>query len=1665
MNKSYFPILRIFLLILFLGQLTLTQAQTLTAPSAEDVSANDTGHSINGTYSMSGYDTTKNYSVVISLEGNTGGATFSVVTTTGLSFPGMAFPTGLTDVTKAYFYGTPSDIEDALNSMTFTTTNVANGELKMHVYIYPYAANTIFNPGNGHVYNVVSNQSISWSNALSASSSTFFGGSTGYMATVTSQDEQDFFYRLDKSVWLGLSDAASEGTFKWVTGPDSGTVVRTPSGNVSGVFEKWASGQPNNYNNNEDYVGFYRPSGQYYGWRDYGQTTSEIHGYVTEYGTSTSGMATDIQSVQTSLVVLTQKRYLSDATIAEIPAYTLVSGGVEPSLEVDYFGTSLVIGTDYTATYSNNTSPGTATVTITGVGDYEGTISATYEVVELTAPNNQNVPLNTENWSLKQQYDLEGYDSTKNYKASIILIGDSAASFSINDTSGLSFDYGFNDWTEILWVNIIGKSYDIENALNSIKINTSQNPGDIKLRVFITSQIANTFLNPNNGHIYQYSSGQITWTNANLAANSMEYEDVSGYITTLTSEQEDNFVSNNVNATNFWIGLSDAANEGEWYWVTGPESGTKVWSASAGNTTGFTGIVNGQWCNWVTNDPNNATFNFGTGQDYAVAKFLGNTEWNDVNNGDTRNNGYIVEYGSWTDAMQMSFYSTQKSETVITQVQQGITITSPTTTVVGEDATSSLNFNVALTINPSGDVVVPFSVSDISEATVSTSQLTFTSSNWDTAQTITVTGVDDELFDGDISFQLISGNPVSTADANYDSLDASDVDDFTLTNEDNDGISASVEDNVTCYNGIDGSAVVSVSSGNNQNYTFSWTDVNNNIVATTANLTNVNAGSYTVTVTDADNVTSSSTLTITEPQQLTITGTTNLCVGSTVSLTGSGTASITNPWTSASPSVATVNATGVVTGVTAGTSVLTYTDIDGCSITETITVNSLPVLSNAVGTDPTSCGSNDGTITFNVTNVSDGNYTVTYTGSSTSAVVNSGVATISGLAAGVYSNLAITNGNGCLGTSNLSVVLDPTFTTNLSSSTTLCAGDALSVTSPGSSVSYQWYSSADGTNWNTISSATSSSYVPTVEQYYKVSATTTNCSIESVVTDVTIDALPTTTLSVSDATICSGSSATITVSSSETGYSYQLRDDSDDSSVGSPVTGTGSDITFSVSPTSTTTYNVLVTNGVCSEELSDQSTVSVDSIKPTVLTQNVTVSLDASGAGSVTVADIDNGSTDNCSIASSTLSKSTFDCSEVGANTIYLIVTDANGNIDSASAVVTVQDVIKPTVLTQNVTVSLDASGAGSVTVADIDNGSTDNCSIASSTLSKSTFDCSEVGANSIYLIVTDVNGNIDSASAVVTVQDTIKPTVVTTPSDIALGYCDATYTYAIPTGDDNCGVTVTQIAGLPPGSTFPVGLTVNTFEISDPSGNTVTTSFTVDIRARYMPFATPDTSICNNNYKIDLSKGFDNIIFIGSGVEANEKFFNPNSLEPGSYSITAEFTDSMGCVSTEQFVMEIRSTPIVPRIKRVASDQIVTVRTYNNYQWYRNGEELEGEDKQLLRVYELGIYSVLVGNDENCFEASEGYGFGIPVNDENVTSQGLVKVFPNPTRDMVFVRISSAEEFHKLTLTDVTGNQLIEQETSNRVVKLDLSTLANGTYYLNVIDSLINESVVIIKK
>jgi hypothetical protein len=96
--------------------------------------------------------------------------------------------------------------------------------------------------------------------------------------------------------------------------------------------------------------------------------------------------------------------------------------------------------------------------------------------------------------------------------------------------------------------------------------------------------------------------------------------------------------------------------------------------------------------------------------------------------------------------------------------------------------------------------------------------------------------------------------------------------------------------------------------------------------------------------------------------------------------------------------------------------------------------------------------------------------------------------------------------------------------------------------------------------------------------------------------------------------------------------------------------------------------------------------------------------------------------------------------------------------------VVTVEDSIPPTVMVRNVIVPLDASGHATIAAGDIDAGSTDACGIASMSLSKSDFDCSDVGSHDVTLAVTDNHGNSGSAVAVVTIEDRTAPTIATQP-------------------------------------------------------------------------------------------------------------------------------------------------------------------------------------------------------------------------------------------------------------------------------------------------------------
>jgi hypothetical protein len=135
---------------------------------------------------------------------------------------------------------------------------------------------------------------------------------------------------------------------------------------------------------------------------------------------------------------------------------------------------------------------------------------------------------------------------------------------------------------------------------------------------------------------------------------------------------------------------------------------------------------------------------------------------------------------------------------------------------------------------------------------------------------------------------------------------------------------------------------------------------------------------------------------------------------------------------------------------------------------------------------------------------------------------------------------------------------------------------------------------------------------------------------------LTFCSLPDNNFTLSDPTICTGETATITQSGSELGVDYQLRANTNDAPIGAPIAGTGNPITFDVTPAVTTTYNVLATNDVtaCATELSDLSTVTLNALPdvaisygtpntPPSFTEQVAISTSAIEAWSVYSTDID----------------------------------------------------------------------------------------------------------------------------------------------------------------------------------------------------------------------------------------------------------------------------------------------------------------------------------------------------------------------------------------------------------------------------------------------------------
>jgi hypothetical protein len=229
-------------------------------------------------------------------------------------------------------------------------------------------------------------------------------------------------------------------------------------------------------------------------------------------------------------------------------------------------------------------------------------------------------------------------------------------------------------------------------------------------------------------------------------------------------------------------------------------------------------------------------------------------------------------------------------------------------------------------------------------------------------------------------------------------------------------------------------------------------------------------------------------------------------------------------------------------------------------------------------------------------------------------------------------------------------------------------------------------------------------------------------------------------------------------------------------------------------------------------------------------------------------------------------------------------------------------------VAVNNPTINLDANGQATLAIGQVDPGITDNCGIASKTLSKTSFNCSNLGINTVTLTVTDIHGNVSTGTSTVTVVDNIAPTI-SCPVNInvyATSAAGAAVTYVTPVGADNCTATTIRTSGLASGSTFPIGTTTVTHKVTDAAGNTAQCSFTVTVTGL------PPVVVCPSNISVYTAEQCgNNVGFAATETTAIPASTITYSRTPGSFfpvgttTVTATATNAVG-ISTCTFTVTV---------------------------------------------------------------------------------------------------------------------------------------------------------------
>ncbi len=700
--------------------------------------------------------------------------------------------------------------------------------------------------------------------------------------------------------------------------------------------------------------------------------------------------------------------------------------------------------------------------------------------------------------------------------------------------------------------------------------------------------------------------------------------------------------------------------------------------------------------------------------------------------------------------------------------------------------------------------------------------------------------------------------------------------------------------------------------------TYTWSANAGSVTTNTVSISPASTTVYTVTgTTGGCTGTQTISITVSTTPTVTISGTSSICSGTSVVLTGATASNYT--WsTSATTNTISVSPTSNTTytltganGVCTATAAITIT----VTPTPTLTVNSASICSGAsvvltaASATSYSWSTTETTNTISVNPVSTTIYTVTGD-----------------------------NGNGCTVTKTATVTVNTTPTVSITGAAPICSGTTLILTG-GTATNYTWL--PGGQNTNTISITP-----PNGTNSYTLVGANGTCTAT---TTALVDVSPSPTITVNNASICSGQSAVLTGNGAAT-YTWSAN-------AGSVNTNT-----VSISPGSTTVYTITGTTASCTNiatatvTVNTTPTLSLPSSTYTVCSGSGT-SISTSGATTYTWSPAGSLSSTNGGTVTAT----------PGSTTIYT-VSGSNGSCISTPATVTVTVNTLPTLTLSPTSTALCSSTSSTLTAS----GATNYTWSPSGSLSSANGATVTATPNTTtdYTVTgTDANGctNTNNVTIVVSPTPTISinalpPTACVGQSVILTGGTATTYTWSANAGSVN-----TNTVSVTPA-------TATTYTLTGTIGS-CTASAVATINVNPVPIigaSTVTAAPCG------LSTGCIDSVFVSGGTPNYQYSWNNGAtwsnssqhcnIPAGSY--TLEVKDQNGCSDTTSISVVNQNAPAAPTVA-VSSNSVCVganvslninpVQSGITYTWTDNTGTHTGTNYTVTNISPAGNYTISV--------------------------------------------------------------------------------------------------------